>query len=101
MDQVIHHDRSISSLINICSFSQTGVSKQPKELAVNVSSLSSTRRQKESAPDSRASSTSMGVAGMVVVALLLGGIVFWDVWVMIAHFRFGVRYNLQPIYPRA
>ena len=57
-------------------------------LTVNVTSLSATRRRKESAPDPRASSRVMGAFGVALVALVCGLMVGFDtthLWKMTHH----------------
>ncbi|KAK7462014.1 hypothetical protein BaRGS_00038571, partial [Batillaria attramentaria] len=59
-----------------------------KELKVDVTTLSSQRRRKESAPDPRPSSTNMGVVGVVLIVTVLAFILLSDLRVVVRHLVF-------------
>ncbi|KAK7462018.1 hypothetical protein BaRGS_00038575, partial [Batillaria attramentaria] len=60
-----------------------------KELKVDVTSLTSLRRRKESAPDPRPSSTHMGVMGVVLIVAVLVFVMLSDLRVVVRHLAFG------------
>ena len=60
------------------------------ELSVEVEKLSSTRRKKESAGDSRRSSMVMATVGVAVVCVGIGSLLFLDAFRIYEDLRYGV-----------
>lgn len=54
-----------------------------KELTLNVTSLSSTRRKKDSVRDERPAAAGLGFAGVAVLFLAAGAILIPDVFVVV------------------
>ncbi|KAL8573377.1 hypothetical protein ACOMHN_032392 [Nucella lapillus] len=58
-----------------------------KELIVPTETLSATIRKKESAPDERPSSTSIGYLGVTMMVLVFGGLVLMDLTSLLTHVK--------------
>ena len=66
---------------------EEAVEKIVTHLSVNRAALSSVKRSKVSAPDDRVSSTTIGMAGMVFVGVVLGLIFISDIIKLVYDFR--------------
>ncbi|XP_076467572.1 uncharacterized protein LOC143298577 [Babylonia areolata] len=58
-----------------------------KELIVPTATLSATIRKKESAPDERPSSTSIGFLGISLIVIVFGSLVLLDLTSLLAHIK--------------
>ena len=73
------HCRQLQAAANLTWTRVAELTQQlQRELAVDRDSLSSTRRRKESAPDSRPSAQASGGLGLALVVLVLGLVVLPD-----------------------
>ncbi|XP_070197346.1 uncharacterized protein [Littorina saxatilis] len=68
-----------------------------KELIVPKETLSATVRKKESAPDERKSSTSIGYLGITMMAAVFGGLVLMDLTSLLAHIKMALT-NVKGVF---